>query len=61
MNDAITIYHDPQCGSSRNTLALLRANGVEPRIVLHLQTPRGTRLCRPPTLVLDLLGTPPRL
>ncbi len=35
----ITIYHNPACGTSRNTLALIRNSGVEPRVVLYLQTP----------------------
>jgi len=35
----ITIYHNPDCGTSRNTLALIRNSGNEPRIILYLQTP----------------------
>ena len=35
----ITIYHNPDCGTSRNTLALIRNSGVEPRIVEYLKTP----------------------
>ena len=35
----ITIYHNPQCGTSRNTLALIRHVGIEPRVVLYLETP----------------------
>ena len=35
----ITIYHNPKCSKSRETLALLRAEGVEPRIILYLETP----------------------
>jgi arsenate reductase (glutaredoxin) len=38
---AITIYHNPACGTSRNTLALIRNSGVEPVIVEYLQTPLG--------------------
>ena len=34
----ITIYHNPACGTSRNTLALLRENGVEPAVVEYLKT-----------------------
>ncbi|MEP7100950.1 MAG: arsenate reductase (glutaredoxin) [Burkholderiales bacterium] len=42
MNDAaITIYHSPDCGTSRNTLALIRNSGVEPVIVEYLHTPPG--------------------
>lgn len=35
----ITIYHNPKCGTSRNTLALIRNSGEEPRIVYYLETP----------------------
>lgn len=35
----ITIYHNPQCGTSRNTLAMIRNSGVEPQVVPYLQTP----------------------
>lgn len=35
----VTIYHNPQCGTSRNTLALIRNAGLEPRIVHYLETP----------------------
>lgn len=35
----ITIYHNPQCGTSRNTLALIRNTGAEPRIIHYLETP----------------------
>jgi len=116
----ITIYHNPDCGTSRNTLAMIEASGEEPVIVEYLkhppsrdrlrqlvaamgipvrallrekgtpymelglaepgltdeqlldamlahpvlinrpivETPRGTRLCRPSELVLDLLDNP---
>lgn len=36
---AITIYHNPRCETSRNVLALIRANGEEPRIIEYLKTP----------------------
>lgn len=35
----VKIYHNPQCGTSRNTLALIRNAGVEPEVVLYLETP----------------------
>ncbi|WP_284602445.1 glutaredoxin-dependent arsenate reductase [Dickeya dadantii] len=35
----ITIYHNPACGTSRNTLALIRNSGVEPTIIHYLETP----------------------
>ena len=36
---SITIYHNPRCGTSRNTLALIRNTGIEPEIVEYLVTP----------------------
>ncbi|MEQ1743693.1 MAG: arsenate reductase (glutaredoxin) [Candidatus Nitrotoga sp.] len=35
----ITIYHNPNCGSSRNTLAMIRNSGIEPRVIEYLKTP----------------------
>jgi len=35
----VTIYHNPKCGTSRNTLALIRHAGIEPNVVLYLETP----------------------
>ncbi|MBP2858018.1 glutaredoxin-dependent arsenate reductase [Dickeya oryzae] len=35
----ITIYHNPACGTSRNTLALIRNSGVEPTVIHYLETP----------------------
>lgn len=35
----ITIYHNPDCGTSRNTLALIRNTGVEPTVIQYLSTP----------------------
>ena len=37
----ITIYHNPDCGTSRNTLALIRNTGIEPYIVEYLRQPPG--------------------
>lgn len=34
-----TIYHNPDCGTSRNTLAMIRQSGVEPVVVEYLKTP----------------------
>ena len=118
----VTIYHNPDCGTSRNTLAMIRASGVEPTVIAYLthpptrarlrellaamgmsprallrekgtpfaelglgdpkwtdeqlldaiiehpilmnrpvvETPKGTRLCRPSEVVLDLLDAPVR-
>jgi len=35
----VTIYHNPQCGTSRNTLAMIRQSGEEPEIIEYLKTP----------------------
>lgn len=37
----ITIYHNPQCGTSRNVLALIRNTGVEPEVIEYLKNPPG--------------------
>ena len=63
---AITIYHNPQCGTSRNVLALIRNTGVEPQIIEYLVTPPSRQqlvelIARMGTPVRDLLrrkGTP---
>jgi arsenate reductase len=36
---SITIYHNPVCGTSRNTLALIRNSGVDPEVIEYLKTP----------------------
>ena len=35
----VTIYHNPACGTSRNTLAMIRASGTEPEVIEYLKTP----------------------
>ena len=35
----VIIYHNPSCGTSRNTLAMIRASGVEPTVIEYLKTP----------------------
>ena len=35
----ITIYHNPACGTSRNTLAMIRNSGDEPKVILYLENP----------------------
>ena len=35
----ITIYHNPKCGTSRNTLAMIQQSGVEPEVIEYLKTP----------------------
>ena len=54
---SITIYHNPACGTSRNTLALIRATGVEPDVIPYLDTPPDR-----PTLValIARMGIAPR-
>ncbi len=54
---SVTIYHNPACGTSRNTLAMIRASGEEPEIIEYLKAPpsRG-RLIE----LLGLLGMKPR-
>lgn len=39
MTPALTIWHNPACGTSRNVLAMIRNAGLEPRVVLYLETP----------------------
>lgn len=39
MMNNITIYHNPACGTSRNTLELIRNCGTEPTVILYLETP----------------------
>lgn len=46
----ITIYHNPNCGTSRNTLAMIRESGEEPQVIEYLKTPPSRE-----TLV-DLIG-----
>ena len=50
----VTIFHNPACSMSRNTLALLRHAGLEPTVVEYLQTPPDDAMLR--TLV-DAMGT----
>jgi len=39
MNTDIVIYHNPECGTSRNALAMIRNAGIEPHVVEYLKTP----------------------
>jgi arsenate reductase (glutaredoxin) len=53
----ITIFHNPACGTSRNTLAMIRNSGVEPTVIEYLKTPpTKTRLQE----LLAAMGTGPR-
>jgi hypothetical protein len=54
---SVTIYHSPDCGTSRNTFAMMLAHPIlinRPIVV----TPKGTKLCRPSEAVLELLDHP---
>jgi len=42
----VIIYHNPQCGTSRNTLGLIRNAGIEPHVVEYLKTPPARLLLR---------------
>ncbi|MBK9003924.1 MAG: arsenate reductase (glutaredoxin) [Sphingomonadales bacterium] len=39
MSNDIIIYHNPECGTSRNTLAMIRNAGIEPHVIEYLKTP----------------------
>lgn len=54
---SFTIYHNPACGTSRNTLAMIRASGAEPEVIEYLQTPPGK--ARLQTLIAEM-GIPVR-
>ncbi len=49
----ITLYHNPRCSKSRQTLALLEERGIEPEIIKYLETPPDTATI---TGLLDKLG-----
>ncbi len=53
----ITIYHNPACGTSRNTLAMIRNSGAEPRIIHYLEAPPSrAELCA----LIQAMGIPVR-
>jgi len=62
----VTIFHNPNCGTSRNTLALIRHSGIEPEVVEYLKTPPSKERLRelvaamgiPVRAVLREKGTP---
>ena len=53
MSDAVKIYHNPRCSKSRDTLSLLKANGIDPEVVLYLETPPDAATLRQ---LLNMLG-----
>lgn len=46
MSDAVKVYHNPRCSKSRETLELVKAKGVEPEVVLYLETPPDAQTLR---------------
>ncbi|PKO65673.1 MAG: arsenate reductase (glutaredoxin) [Betaproteobacteria bacterium HGW-Betaproteobacteria-16] len=53
--ETIKIYHNPKCGTSRNTLALIRNSGVEPVVIEYLKTPPTREELK--QLISDMGGT----
>ena len=53
----IVIYHNPECGTSRNALAMIRNAGIEPHVVEYLKTPPSRALL---VELIDRAGTTPR-
>src|SRR5260370_42131830 len=53
----VTIYHNPRCGKSRETLELLRRRGITPEIIEYLKTPPNASELR---RIIGLLGIAPR-
>jgi len=50
----LTIYHNPSCGTSRNTLALLRHAGLEPTVVEYLKTPPSKETLKTLLVAMDM-------
>ncbi|QBM77825.1 arsenate reductase (glutaredoxin) [Sphingomonas sp. AAP5] len=57
MTADIIIYHNPACGTSRNTLAMIRNAGIEPHVVEYLKTPPSRALL---VRLIDRAGLSPR-
>ncbi len=57
MSEAITIYHNPRCSKSRQTLGLIEEKGIQPEIVLYLETPPSEKEI---ISILKKLGIAPR-
>ena len=53
MSDTVKLYHNPRCSKSRDTLSLLKANGIDPEVVLYLETPPDAATLRQ---LLKMLG-----
>jgi arsenate reductase len=54
---SITIYHNPDCGTSRNTLAMIRQSGAEPVVIEYLKTPPSRDRLKE---LIAAMGTPVR-
>ena len=54
---SVTIYHNPRCSKSRETLELLRGRGLEPTVIEYLATPPDASRLKQ---ILNLLGIEPR-
>ena len=54
---SVTIYHNPVCGTSRNTLAMIRQSGEEPEVIEYLKTPPDRATLRE---LIEAMGIPVR-
>ncbi len=57
MSLTVTIYHNPACGTSRNTLAMIRQSGEEPHVIEYLKTPPAREEL---VKLIDAIGITPR-
>lgn len=57
MMNTVTIYHNPQCATSRNTLGLIRNSGIEPQVIEYLKTPPSLNELR---RLIERMGVRPR-
>ncbi|WP_062013461.1 arsenate reductase (glutaredoxin) [Aureimonas sp. AU4] len=53
----VTIYHNPACGTSRNTLEMIRRSGEDPQVIEYLKTPPSREVLAE---LLDMMGLRPR-
>ncbi len=53
----ITIYHNPDCGTSRNTLAMIRQSGEEPQVIEYLKNPPSQKRL---VALIEAMGVSPR-
>jgi arsenate reductase len=54
---SIKIYHNPKCGTSRNTLALIENAGIQPEVIEYLKTPPSKQALKD---LIDKMGAPVR-